>query len=503
MNSHTILVPGLSIAAALAGLLWLGAEPFRGDEADAWIWANWVPFAKIPATTVSFNHPPAWTWILHWWERIPHSDMELWIRLPSLFSAMLVPPAAYLLGRVAASPRVGLIMAALAATSPFLFTFARDTRGYPLLTALACLGLACIVQAIKQRDAGGGRSQYQYWLGYIVIASILPIITFSGLYFPLVAGAIVLTAAVLTPGNRMRLALGIIVANAIVFGLWIAQPWGLALILRAPALFRSVDALDVLLHIIALHGGEHLPLVMLPSLFAGGVALWHWRRTGNWGWIGLGLLGAFLAPVLMALAGLFFAGSVFHIRTVMWAMVPFYLMVAVGIAAMPWKRVGYGVFTLIILCNVYGMAMELRNQQDPWDEILAAMDVQPGDAFVSCPGSPYRPFAVYYEAQTGREIEGVRMYLRNPNNWHRLWHTSDAPWESNRVWTVTINSRCNEQKLQRELAAEWPEVTYEWERAEYGPRDGSKWLRDRYDEWGVDDDLLRSGYLTITGRERG
>lgn len=126
------------------------------------------------AVRVDSTHPPLFFCLMHLWLRWLRPDLphlaEAVRSLPALFGVGAIA-AMYGLGRVAFSPTVGLMSAALMAVSPFAIYLSQEARHYTLPMLLITLGLWALAQI--QRDLIQGlRSRSWVWLGWIGVNGI-------------------------------------------------------------------------------------------------------------------------------------------------------------------------------------------------------------------------------------------------------------------------------------------------------------------------------------------
>mgnify|MGYP000906765628 CR=1 FL=1 len=92
------------------------------------------------------------------WTRYVSNDFNT-LRYLSVFIAMLILPAAWLLGRTFFGPGAGLVVMLCVALSPVHWQFAREIRMYGLMTLLAALSVWTFVRLVR----GGGR---RWWAGH-------------------------------------------------------------------------------------------------------------------------------------------------------------------------------------------------------------------------------------------------------------------------------------------------------------------------------------------------
>lgn len=156
------------LVAALM-LIGLGLRLWRIDYIGYWHDEVISTFlARVPASeifqsvTASDSHPPLYHILLHFWGMAFSYDL-IPLRIFSVLTGLLCIPATYLLGRMVASPAVGLAAAALMATAPFQIFHSQQARMYPLLTLLVLLMLLTFLSAWQR---GGWR-----WALFSLIAT--------------------------------------------------------------------------------------------------------------------------------------------------------------------------------------------------------------------------------------------------------------------------------------------------------------------------------------------
>ncbi len=118
---------------------------------------------------VSHTHPPLFYVLTHWW--LAWLDPTLaslaWaLRAPAAAFGVLTVAAAFAAGWAVASPRAGLLAAALAAVSPLGVFLAHEGRNYTLPTLVITLALAALALILRRAAAGGGVGVWP-WGGWI------------------------------------------------------------------------------------------------------------------------------------------------------------------------------------------------------------------------------------------------------------------------------------------------------------------------------------------------
>jgi len=150
---------GIVALAALAARLWqLDGKSLWFDEAYSVFIAD-QPLGQIPRLLRSFDtHPPLHYLILHFWMGV-FGKSEIAVRLPSVLASVGAVTLTFLLGRRVAGERVGILAAVLLAFSPFQVTSAQEARMYPFLTLFAVGGAYALTLALEE---GARRA----WIAY-------------------------------------------------------------------------------------------------------------------------------------------------------------------------------------------------------------------------------------------------------------------------------------------------------------------------------------------------
>lgn len=167
-GTNLVRAPILIALIALAGLAvrlihleQLGNFDF--DEVASFHYAELsLPDMLRTVTSRSFEHPPLYYILLHFWFLLPVERSELFTRLLSVAFGTLMIPAAYLLAsRMLRSSRAASFTAFLVAIAPLEVFLSREARMYTLLALLATLSLWLLLQAVAR-----GR---WWWLAYAIV----------------------------------------------------------------------------------------------------------------------------------------------------------------------------------------------------------------------------------------------------------------------------------------------------------------------------------------------
>ena len=133
--------------------------------------------------------PPLYYYLLHFW--LPWvGTTEFAVRFLSLVWGVLTVPALYVAVRRTAGDRAGVMVALLAAVSPFYVYYSQETRMYAQATCLATFSTALFLRLVLQSP----RNRVALvWLGYVA-TSTLAVFTHYFAGFVLVAQNVVLAA---------------------------------------------------------------------------------------------------------------------------------------------------------------------------------------------------------------------------------------------------------------------------------------------------------------------
>jgi 4-amino-4-deoxy-L-arabinose transferase-like glycosyltransferase len=142
----------------------LGGQSLWADEAKSVVVSSW-PVLSIITEQASHEHPPLHYLLLHFLMPLAGRS-EFSVRYVSLFFGVLLVPLLYVVGKMLAGERVGILAALVAAMSPFYVRFAQETRMYTLAIFFSLLSTYLFLKiqfaSERSRPAGWGLS-----LGYV------------------------------------------------------------------------------------------------------------------------------------------------------------------------------------------------------------------------------------------------------------------------------------------------------------------------------------------------
>jgi 4-amino-4-deoxy-L-arabinose transferase-like glycosyltransferase len=186
-RGELLLLAGLIAAAAAVRLIAIGEQSFWLDESFTVDLVN-RSFGDMLSGVASTESTPPLYYALAWlWAKL-FGDGEAGLRsLSALFGTLAVPVAWRAAREWFASPRAGLIAAALVAFNPFFVWYSQEARSYSLLVLAAALTLLFLGRALRERTARA----FALW----ALAAALALLTHYFAAFLLVPEAVLLVWA--------------------------------------------------------------------------------------------------------------------------------------------------------------------------------------------------------------------------------------------------------------------------------------------------------------------
>jgi 4-amino-4-deoxy-L-arabinose transferase-like glycosyltransferase len=386
-------------------------------------------------------------------------DSELIVRGFSALWGVLTLPVAYLLGARIGGRAVGLLAALILALAPLHIGFAQDARMYTMLTFNASMALLCAVQllgdpAMRERKVFGrpddrrpttdgetssivesgvsrpirtvnGHASWlaanRWWLRMIVFTTLTMLSHNTAIFFPIamglfIAGAFGVPALVrrvrggqaLGPDHRLR-NWSVALASALL--LWL--PWLPSFLVQS----RRVDnefwipqpTLKSVLETWRDFASAFVPAGSFPWTLALAFAvvallgLWWLRRQPA-------VLTLLLLLIVVPFAGELLVSirrPIFYTRTLIWASIPFYLLLAAGLIQLRLRPL-IAVATLgFILVSGRSLENYYRNYEpEGWRDAAGWMapQVRAGDMVLFNAGWVQIPFDYYYR-RVGQPVD--------------------------------------------------------------------------------------------------
>ncbi len=422
----------------------IGEQSLWLDEAFS-VWLARHPLQEMLEWVVEIDqHPPLYYTLLHFWVSF-FGDSAPAVRALSALIGTVTIPVIYLIGcRLADGDRtVGLLAAAILAISPFHVRFAQEARMYTLLTLNAALAVYALVRLLSDSPANVSSAQQQAdpgcadsaaeaeqerhryrrarapvrsplpspgkclaWLGYIFFTVATLLSHNTAVFFPLATNIFILGMLWLRrhpdylhlPSTRNWL-----LAQGGVFLLW--SPWLAAFVSQSLGVYREF----------------WIPPPDLPRVLAALAALLSdflpyrlWIMWAAFGFL-IACGASYFRPRLAYLALLLvlvvtpFAGEllvslfrpIFYERTLIWASLPLYLLLAAGIRrlrTLPWMTVA--LLTIVTANGISLREYHVRFEKEQWDKAAAfvAQRVEANDVILFNATWVQLPFDFYFRS---------------------------------------------------------------------------------------------------------
>jgi mannosyltransferase len=360
-----VLAAGVALRFLTRSDLWL-------DEAlSANIAA--LPLDEIPDALRHDGFPPLFYWLLHLWTAVV-GDGDVAVRALSGVAAVAALPVAWFAGRRLGGPVAAWGATLVLATSPFTIHYATEARMYSLLALVALLGYLAVARALERPSPGrllavaaatGGLLLLHYWALYLVAVVVL-VLAVQALRHRDPAVVRVLLAVVVG-GLALAPWLGVMRYQLEHTG----TPWA-----TGTNPFSAIEG-----SVAAWGGGGVLGRFLGVSLV--GLAAWAVLRRPPSRSVAVVAAGTLLLGILVAAA----SGSAFQPRYTA-AVVPLLaLLVGVGLAAVPDRRLGAALLVGVVALGLVGGARETRFQRTQAGEVADVIDAEiaPGDVVAYCP----------------------------------------------------------------------------------------------------------------------
>jgi len=352
---------------ALGGFLrfyQIGSKGLWLDEAFS-IWMGRQPVREMLGWLVNIDqHPPLYYTLLHLWMILGDSAAAA-RSLSALFGALTIP-VIYLLGHRLSDgdEKTGLLAALILALSPFHVRFAQEARMYTLLALNASLALYALVRTLTDPRSATVPLGRQFadlwrawrdgrfdgycrplptvetdlaWLGYIIFATATLLSHNTAVFFPIAANifvlSLILARSYLAPCILLR---NWLLAQAGVLLLW--SPWLVPFVVQSTSVYREFWIPAPTWPIVAGVVGAFL------SDFLSRQVRWLEVVWGLYALLALlGLVRLRRRPARLALLFVIFLTPfvgewlvslrrpIFYGRTLIWASIPLYLLLAAGI----------------------------------------------------------------------------------------------------------------------------------------------------------------------------
>lgn len=462
------------MAGALLRFYAIGQKPLWLDEAFS-IWVASHPLPEIGVWLIRIDqHPPLYYSLLALWHRL-FGDGEGAVRaFSALCGVASLPPFFAAARRLSGDAITALMATAILALSPFHVHYAQEARMYSLLALMAAAAFYALVRGLSEPipDPRGRRwlirphGSARWWIGYAAAqAAVMLTHNTATVFFPLavnlpILGVWLYQRARGAPASLPALQsphFGRLWAQTQILALMLWSPWA------APFVIQSikVDAEFWLLPPTAVEiwralrsfNFAHLPwpfpLAPLWMGIYGGLAILGlvrlWRRP-VWFWLLLSLSTvAFVGELLVSLRR-----PIFYDRTLIWATLPYYLLMAFGLRGLALPRFGWTIqaAALLLMAVLSGVSLVSYYQhfeKEEWDRAAAhvAAQAQPGDLLIFNATWVQIPFEYYFRRyDLHLDLRGAPTDLFDRGNLEPKMTRADLPYlrelveDRQRIWLI-------------------------------------------------------------------
>lgn len=425
----TVLLVLIVLLGAFLRFFWIGVKTVWLDEAfSVWIARHSLPDLWSWLIRID-QHPLLYYTLLHFWQAI-FGDLQGAVRAFSALCGALTMPLLYWAARRLFDAPTALIATLILAVSPLHIRFAQEARMYTLLTLGVAVALFCLVYLLMDETR---RPMRWYWLGLAAAqAAVMLTHNTATVLFPIALNGAVVGAllwkywqgtvsswpALNDAGFERRW----LRSQALAFVLWL--PWAIPFVIQAVVVDRkfwlpapTLDAVwEVFHNFNAAFAPDWLPLYPLWDwvywllALLGVIAL---RRTPA---RALLLLSLWLLPFVIELL-VSLRRPIFYERTLLWASLPYYLLLALGIrrlgsveaARWNWLRApvqGLLLAGMVTLSTLGLVGYYFFFEKEDWSKAAGyvAEQTQPGDLILFNATWVQIPFD-YYFRHYGAEAE--------------------------------------------------------------------------------------------------
>jgi len=430
MTASSRIWPVLVIALSLGlGLLWIGAKPLWNDEASSFF-AALGGLRSVFEWTAQDTHPPFYYIVLAFWLRLGESEAAM-----RALSAVAIAGATgftYLTARRLFTPGTAIMAALLFAMNPTTIAMSQKARPYALqafLVAIALWGFmagfldrqprhawlgASIAQAWRRRGWGHGAQVDLACLAYVLCGGLAMLAQHTAGFFVLACNGAMLfrliqLRATGPAAEASRLLGNWVIAQLLLIGIWaIWLPFFLAQYRQ----HLTTSGLEN--HSIFLVSGAQLWAALSGML--GSAAVWSLRPVIFAMFMACAIPGylilardrsdrrlvllVFLVPLAVCLAAFRLVHPIFGyvITTFLWLLIPYSIVLAAGIAALPFKLARFGALGLLLAADLYSARNYYATDHPPLDQAayFIAAAQRPDDGFMVSTGDDTRKGIGYY-----------------------------------------------------------------------------------------------------------
>jgi 4-amino-4-deoxy-L-arabinose transferase-like glycosyltransferase len=471
------------VAAVVLALLLLsaGLRLYRLESQPAWdneafsMVTSRLSTQEMNARLVrDFIHPPLYQYALHWWFGIFGFGVFQARVLSAVFGVAAVGMM-YWLGSLIFGRRTGLVAALLLAVSQLGVEYSQESRSYAMTMCVGIFTTVLFWLALRRRTKA-------LWLGFLLSAVLLVYLHYlAGLsvacLFCYALLARVSSTGTLAPEasrrTRRPIPIGWLLSGALLIVVAFI-PWFAMGILQVAAnspkamprvqppwfavswstFIRDINRFN--------DGGFAGPLNSAPVWsYAAGAMLFGipvllslrplLRSRHSRAWKAGSLMAALWLVPHIVLIGLGALGMQYTIRYVLFALPPYYVLAARGIAGFPprWRRVHLALIAVYAICSVSVLYRTPYKENYRDAAVEVARDYRPGDICVFPPfGDVPLQWSVYYGDRPLNVVSPADLG-RSPRDTSRIWVV---------YWVGTANMKPLNQSFHERIAASHEKV---------------------------------------------
>lgn len=212
---HRVALVLLILLASIERIYGIDRESLWTDELFA-VMASYLPsFRDVWPLLINDSHPPAYVSFMYW--TLPLTGYtDFGVRLHALLFGIVWIPLVYWLGKRSYSAHVGLLAAALVASSYSGIFYSQEARAYSMLVAINLIQLLCFIEILFSQPASR-----RHVIGFVLASIAMYYLHYTGFVFIAAEGLLYIIM------HLLRIRRGSVRELFVIFGipLLIYSPW--------------------------------------------------------------------------------------------------------------------------------------------------------------------------------------------------------------------------------------------------------------------------------------